>query len=92
MKENINPCDGCRKEDCFGKKCTVWVSYYKEHQEQINAYARSHGIKPIYIKPTEDPCVTCSLRYVCEEREEICPARAAWWDVCMEKLRGRLGV
>lgn len=81
MSENAYPCEGCTR-DCAGhdKACRKWRDYYLEHQEAINDYARVHGIRPICIEMTENPCKTCSNRYVCKT---ICPARAAWWDVCV---------
>ena len=56
-----------------------------ERQELINGYAEKHGIEPIYLKMTENPCATCNVGYVCDE---ICPARAVWWDARMEWLKG----
>lgn len=92
MKENIYPCDSCKRKHCARKRCEGWRKQYMGRQELINGYAQKYGIKPVYIELKEDPCTTCSIRYTCEEGEEICPARAKWWDVCMEELRGRLGL
>lgn len=85
--KNQNPCDVCKRKNCLRKDCTEWRNYYMERQALINGYAREHDIAPIYLEMTADPCATCSVRYYCDT---ICPARAKWWDVCMEKLRGRL--
>lgn len=88
-----NPCNTCAKVDTCQIKygCQEWRIRYLYRQKQVNAYAKKHGILPTTVVelPTEDPCQKCSQNEFCDR---ICPARAAWWDVCMEKLRGRLGV
>lgn len=89
MREYPNPCGSCTRKHCPNVGyCEAWITRYLYRQKQINAYAKKHGIAPVQTDMTEDPCKKCSIRYYCDT---ICPARAKWWDVCMERLREGVG-
>ena len=89
-----NPCDNCKraKYQTGGfVGCLAWRTRYLARQKLINGFAKKYGVAPPAGDglPTEDPCIACEQREFCDR---ICPARAKWWDVGMEKLRKRWGV
>lgn len=46
-----------------------------------------HRVYSSMPAPKQSPCVKCRLEDWCID---ICPARAKWWDVCMERIRRKL--
>ena len=57
----------------------------RQWDEAINRIRKNLGMEPLMSKKEpQEPCLKCSARDYCEN---ICPARADWWDKQMEKIR-----
>ena len=80
-----SPCINCDKKWC-GKEgmCREWQTRYLYRQKAINGFARKHQIDSDTKETAENPCDKCSAKDYCTN---VCPARARWWDVQMEKLK-----
>lgn len=92
MDKYPNPCDTCEKQKAgCPHHCEAWRIRYLYRQNQINAYARQHGIvpgAPDYTKG-RNPCEVCPQNEKCTT---ICRARADYWGDRMKLVRKGLGL
>lgn len=84
-----NPCKTCPNTSCVksGRTCGLWETRYFWRQKAINGFAKKYQIQPSTIKAAKDPCEGCGRNEYCDN---ICPARAKWWDIQMKKLKEEL--
>ena len=84
-----SPCISCDRKYCdTDGMCNRWKTRYFYRQKAINGFAKKHQIKPVTNSTEKNPCDLCSASDYCHS---ICPARAKWWDIQMEKLRKEIG-
>ena len=92
MDNYPNPCDTCGKDKSgCTHHCEAWRIRYLFRQNQINAYAKHHGIvpgAPDYTKG-KNPCEECARSESCCT---VCRARADYWDERMALVRKGLGL
>lgn len=86
---DLNPCDTCELE-CW-HFCAAGKTGYLNRQNQINEYARVHGIVPGApdYKRGVDPCTECERDEFCTQ---VCCAKAKYWDERMVKIRKDFGL